>query len=201
MQGLTAWLLAQDPWEAAAVLLALAYLLLAVRESLWCWYAAFASTAIYLVLFRNVGLLMESALQVYYLGMAVYGWWHWRGGTARSALAIGTRPARWHTRAAAAVVMASLASGWLLSRYTGAAMPYLDSFVTWGSLLATWMVAAKLLENWLWWFVIDSVSLFLYLQRGLLLTALLFLAYLVIVVYGYLQWRRHFREQVAARAG
>jgi nicotinamide mononucleotide transporter len=201
MQGLTAWLLAQDPWEAAAVLLALAYLLLAVRESLWCWYAAFASTAIYLVLFRNVGLLMESALQVYYLGMAVYGWWHWRGGAARTALAIGTRPARWHARAAAAVFVASMASGWLLSRYTGAALPYLDSFVTWGSLLATWMVAAKLLENWLWWFVIDSVSLFLYLQRGLLLTALLFLAYLVIVVYGYLQWRRHFREQVAARAG
>lgn len=201
MSELADWLLAQDPWEAAAVTLALAYLLLAVRESLWCWYAAFASTAIYLVLFWNVGLLMESALQVYYLGMAVYGWWHWRGGAGRTGLAIETRPAEWHASAAGVVLVASLVSGWLLERHTAAALPYLDSFVTWGSLLATWMVAAKLLENWLWWFVIDSVALFLYLQRGLMLTALLFLAYLVIVVFGYLRWRRHLREQAAAGAG
>ena len=62
-------------WEALAVLLGIAYLLLAARESLWCWYAAFASTAIFLVLFWQVRLYLESALQVYYLGMAVYGWW------------------------------------------------------------------------------------------------------------------------------
>ena len=73
---------AMSAWEAAAVVLGVAYLLLAMRESLWCWYAAFASTGIFLVLFWNVNLLMESALQVYYLAMAVYGWWQWRRGGA-----------------------------------------------------------------------------------------------------------------------
>ena len=70
-----------SPWEAAAVVLGIAYLLLAMRESLWCWYAAFASTSIFLVLFWNVSLVMESALQIYYLAMAVYGWWQWQHGT------------------------------------------------------------------------------------------------------------------------
>ena len=74
------------------------------------------------------------------------------------------------------VLLLSAASGWLLSQYTGAAWPYLDSFTTWGAVLTTWMVARKLLENWLYWIVIDGLSIFLYIDRELYLTAALFAA-------------------------
>jgi nicotinamide mononucleotide transporter len=185
---------AMSLWEAAAVGLGIAYLLLAMRESLWCWYAAFVSTAIFLVLFWDVGLLMESGLQVYYLVMAVYGWWHWRRGQHGAAgLAISSWGLRQHLAAVAAVLAASFVSGSLLHQHTGAALPYLDSFTTWGSILTTWMVARKVLENWLYWLVIDSVSIFLYLDRELYLTALLFAAYLIIVIFGYRKWLAHYR--------
>ena len=206
MDAARAWLLAQSPWEWTAVVLALAYLLLAMRESLWCWYAAFASTLIYLALFYRVDLLMESALQVYYLAMALYGWWAWRGGAQQQALPISRRAWHWHLAALLGVLVASAVSGALLGRYTSAARPWADSFVTWGSLLTTWMVTRKLLENWLWWLLIDSISLVIYVDRGLYPTALLFLVYLVIVVFGFLKWKRHYREQqhaptLAAHAG
>jgi len=185
---------AMSVWEAAAVALGVAYLLLAVRESLWCWYAAFASTSIFLVLFWNVNLLMESALQVYYLVMAVYGWWQWQHGSgAHAELRISRWGTRQHLVAIVAVLLVSVASGSLLQQFTGAAMPYLDSFTTWGSILTTWMVARKVLENWLYWLVIDSVSIYLYLDRELYLTALLFAVYLVIVVFGYRKWLLHYR--------
>ena len=194
--GLLASLQAMSPWEVAAVLLGIAYLLLAMRESLWCWYAAFVSTAIFLWLFWRVGLLMESALQVYYLAMAVYGWWHWRYGTgAGDTLPISRWSGRQHAAAIAGIVTASRASGALLASHTSAALPYLDSFTTWGSILTTWMVARKILENWLYWLVIDSVSIYLYLDRALYLTALLFAAYVVIVLFGYRQWLIHYRAQ------
>ena len=181
-------------WEAAAVVLGVAYLLLAMRESLWCWYAAFASTSIFLVLFWDVGLLMESALQVYYLLMAVYGWWHWRhGSAAQGELPISRWRARDHLFAIGAVLLASAVSGTLLQQYSSAALPYLDSFTTWGSVLTTWMVARKILENWLYWLVIDSVSIYLYLDRELYLTALLFALYLIIVIFGYRKWLRHYQ--------
>jgi nicotinamide mononucleotide transporter len=67
-------------WEALAVCLAMAYLLLAIKASVWCWAAAFASTAIYTVLFWKVALLMESVLNVYYMAMALYGYWLWTQG-------------------------------------------------------------------------------------------------------------------------
>ncbi len=185
---------AMSGWEAAAVVLGVAYLLLAMRESLWCWYAAFASTAIFLVLFWNVNLLMESALQVYYLAMAVYGWWQWqRGGAGHTELKISRWGSRQHLVAVAAVLLVSAASGALLQHYTGAALPYLDSFTTWGSVLTTWMVARKILENWLYWLVIDSVSIYLYLDRTLYLTAGLFALYLVIVLFGYRKWWLHYQ--------
>jgi len=185
---------AMPGWEAVAVALGIAYLLLAVRESLWCWYAAFVSTGIFLLLYWRVDLLMQSALQVYYLVMAVYGWRQWqRGGAGQAPLAIS----RWHTRhhlaALAAVLLLSAASGALLQRYTDAALPYLDSFTTWGSILTTWMVTRKILENWLYWLVIDSVSIYLYLDRALYLTAGLFALYLIIVLFGYRKWLLHYQ--------
>lgn len=181
-------------WEVAAVVLGIAYLLLAVRESLWCWYAAFASTAIFLFLFWDVRLLMESALQVYYLAMAVYGWWQWQyGSREHSELAISSWGSRQHLLAMGAILVASIASGVLLANYSTAALPFLDSFTTWGSIITTWMVARKILENWLYWLLIDSVSIYLYLDRALYLTAGLFLAYVVIALFGYRQWLHHYR--------
>ena len=185
-------------WEALAVCLGILYLLLAMWEKISCWYAAFLSTLIFLFLFWDVNLLMESALQVYYLGMAVYGWWQWQhGGAGDSALPISRWRPRQHATAIAVILSTSALSGWLLSANTEAAMPYLDSFTTWGAVLTTWMVARKILENWLYWLVIDSVSIFLYLDRGLFLTAGLFAGYVVIVIFGFVTWTRHYRTQFA----
>jgi nicotinamide mononucleotide transporter len=153
------------------------------------------------VVFWRANLVMESALQVYYLGMAVYGWWHWRGGARardEEPLRIGTWSARQHAVAIAAVIGLALLSGEVLSRTTTAALPFVDSFTTFGAVLTTWMVARKLLENWLYWIVIDGVSIGLYLQRELYLTAGLFAVYVVIVVFGYRRWLAHYRAQEAA---
>ena len=66
--------------ETVAVALAIAYLILAMRQNSLCWYCAFFSTAIYVYIFGDVNLYMESALNVYYMLMALYGWYQWRRG-------------------------------------------------------------------------------------------------------------------------
>ncbi|MCZ6829374.1 MAG: nicotinamide riboside transporter PnuC [Gammaproteobacteria bacterium] len=183
-------------WEAAAVLLGVAYLLLAVRENIWCWTAAFLSTSIFVFLFWDVSLLMESGLQVYYLIMAVYGWRQWQQGSGeKGELQIQRWSWRQHLLAAGLVLLLASASGLLLRQNTGAVMPFLDSFTSWGAVLSTWMVARKILENWLYWLLIDSLSIYLYLDRSLYLTALLFLFYLIIAFFGYRQWLRHYQKQ------
>ena len=185
--------------EVTAVVFAMAYLLLAVRENVLCWLFAFLSTAIYTVLFWDVSLLMESALNVYYMVMAVYGWYQWtRGGTNGDelphALAVRSMSGSHHVWVIAAIVVLSSVSGYLLGEHSSAAWPYVDSFTTWASVITTYLVTRKYLQNWLYWIVIDAVSVPLYIDRGLNLTALLFVAYVVIAVVGYLKWRLHFRN-------
>ena len=201
LQSASALLADMSGWEGCAVFLAIAYLLLAARENILCWYCALVSTAIYTALFWNVNLLMESVLNVYYMVMAVYGWHQWRsGGTEHHGIAIGTLQPKQHLWIIACVAGLTAISGFLLSRNTGAAWPYIDSFTTWSSVITTVMVARKILENWLYWLVIDTVSIPLYVERGLYLTAFLFMAYLVIVIVGYLTWRRHYAAQHASPA-
>lgn len=198
MSELVSQLLATSPWEALAAALGLAYLLLAVRRNLLCWSCAFLSTAIYLVLFARAALFMQVALQVFYLAMAVVGFVNWRKGrTPSGELLILTWSTQRHLLAAAAVATASLITGWLLAANTNAVAPYLDSFVTWGSVVTTWMVARRVIENWIYWLVVDSAAAYLYFTQGLLATTLLFVIYLGIVVRGYFAWRCELSAQRA----
>ncbi len=198
MSTILAQLLATSPWEAAGALIGLAYLLLAVRRNLLCWLCAFLSTAIYLVLFAHAKIYMQSLLQVFYLIMAVYGFIDWkRGSTPEGDVLIRSWSWKQHVAAAVSVLIATAINGWLL-RNTDAAAPYLDSFVTWGSVVTTWMVARRVIENWLYWIVVDGVGAWLFYSQGLLATAALFFIYLGIVIHGYVVWRRDRSRQSAA---
>jgi nicotinamide mononucleotide transporter len=194
-------LLATSPWEAAAALIGLAYLLLAVRRNLLCWLCAFVSTTIYVVLFAQADLYMQVALNVFYLVMAVYGFIDWRRGrTDAGDVRIESWTVNQHVTAAGLVIIASVLNGWILAQLTDSPAPYLDSFVTWGSFVTTWMVARRIIENWLYWIVVDAAAAWLYFSQGLLPTTLLFIIYLGIVVRGYFVWRREQSLQRAAPA-
>ena len=189
-------------WEVLAVVLAVAYLVLAIRQNIWCWAAAAVSTVLYLFIMYHSRLYMESLLQLFYLAMAAYGWYSWthppRGeADGDGELKVTTWPLRRHLFAIGSVLLLVYVSGDLLARYSDAALPHLDSFTTWGAVVATFMVARKVLENWLYWFVIDAVSIGLYLDRELFFTAALFAVYLVMIVIGYRSWRTSMREQAA----
>lgn len=182
--------------ETLAVVLGIGYLLLAMRESSLCWYCAFFSTALYVWIFGDVSLYMESALNVYYMAMAIYGWLQWqRGGADKSGVNIIRWTARQHILGVAIILAASVTSGYLLSSNTAAKLPYLDSFTTWGSVFTTIMVAQKVLENWLYWIVINSVSIYLYIDRGLDQTAAMFFLYLVLATIGFLTWKKAYDTQ------
>jgi len=179
--------------ELAAVILAVAYLLLAVRQRIECWYAAFVSTAIFLYIFWQVDLYMESGLQVYYLAMAVYGWWAWRHhDDLEQDLKVQTWPWHYHIAAISLIGLATYTSGQLLAG-TEQRLPYLDSFTTWGAIVTTFMVTRKVLENWIYWLVIDAASIVLYLDRELYFTTLLFMIYIVIIFFGFSSWLRSYR--------
>jgi nicotinamide mononucleotide transporter len=176
--------------ELIAAGLALAYLLLAIGQRLSCWLAAFLSSVLYVWVLFSARLYMESALYAFYAAMALYGFWQWQHGKGGGALAVNRWPIARHLLAALGVVALSLVSSFFLRRYTPAALPFADSMVTWSSVFTTFLVARKVYENWHWWLLIDSVSVYLYYSRHLYATMLLFALYLVLIVIGMREWRR-----------
>jgi nicotinamide mononucleotide transporter len=185
--------------EGLAVVLALAYLLLAARENIWCWFCAFSSSALYVVIMWEAGLFTEAVLNVFYIAMAVLGWYEWKyGGKQHAGVAIVSLKWWQHVALFAAMLLLAFANGWAMQRWTSAAWPFVDSFITWSSVITTFLIVRKVLENWLYWVVIDGLAIFVYIDRGLYLTALLFALYVVIVIFGYIKWRKLFVAQQVA---
>ena len=184
--------------EVIAVIAAIAYLLLAVGQNIWCWFCAAVSTAIYVYLMFAAKLYMESALNLFYFAMAIYGWYVWTSGRTEAAeLPVSSWSFDIHVWAILAILSVSAVNGYVLATYTDAAFPYIDSLTTWGAIWATFLVARKVFENWYYWFVIDVALVFVYWSRGLELTSLLFVIYVVIIPFGMIAWQESLRERTA----
>ena len=175
--------------EGTAVILAVLYLLLAVRQHILCWLCWIISSCLYLYVMYEAGLYMESMLQIFYIIMGFYGWSQWNRSGDQGSFQVNRWSPLNHLIAMTVILMLTFASGQVLELYTEAAMPFIDALTTWGAVVTTYMVAKKLLENWIYWFVIDSISIYLFVSRELYFTAFLFLVYLFIIVIGYRSWR------------
>jgi nicotinamide mononucleotide transporter len=181
--------------EAFAVVAGLIYVTLILRRNRWGWVAGAFSSSVYVLISARAKLPMQSLLQAYYVAMAVYGWYSWK----RNAEEEGGRIYRWtlrrHLWVALLLLTASALSAQFLARETQAAWPLLDSFTTWTSLLATWMLARSVLENWLYWISADLIMVCLFMRQGYPYTAGLFFVYSVVSVLGLRAWWKRYQRQ------
>jgi nicotinamide mononucleotide transporter len=192
-------LAATSPLEAASVILGIAYSVLAVRRSRWCWVSGGLSSVILVYLFARARLPMQSALQLFYVLMSAYGFRTWVRHEKDKDSVVTTWPARAHVGAWLAILALSAVSSRWLAAETGAAWPFLDSMTTWASLVATWLVVRMKLENWLYWIAIDLVLTYLCIVQKLSFVGLLFATYLVISTVGFATWLKSYRLHTSAR--
>jgi len=178
--------------ESTAVFFSVLYVILAIKENIWCWGAAAISVILYIYICYTAQLYTETGLQFFYLLMAIYGYYHWNKND--SSLKIQQWTITKHLFILLLGALLTFLMGFYFSIYTNAAMPLVDSFTTVFSVFATYMVTKKVIENWLYWIVIDAVSVYLYFSRDLHLTSLLFLVYTIIAIFGYFAWIKRNNE-------
>ncbi len=160
------------------------------RQSVWNWPIGIANNLVWILLFATAGLFADSALQIVYIALAVWGWRNWVQGRAGETLAVtGTTGTEWVWLAGAGVAGTG-ALMLLLDTATSSTVPFWDAVTTVLSLLATWGQATKRWESWLLWIAADLIYIPLYLHKGLTLTALLYAGFLLLCVRGLLAWRR-----------
>jgi len=175
-------------WEVPAVITALLYILLAARRNRWCFLYGFISSLIYVYLTLRLKLYFDSFINIYYLGMSVYGWIDWSKSDPSKELQVKRLGWKKFSLYAIAIGFISLFVGYWAAHYTDNSLPYWDAFTTVASLLATYWVVKRYIENWLIWIVVDLLSTFIYFFKGLPLTSALFLLYTFMAVFGYYKW-------------
>ena len=184
--------------EYAAAALGLANIALLVFRSVWNFPFGMAMVALYISVFFEKKLYGESGLQVFFILAQAWGWWLW----ARVGGDDDQVPVRWldtPSRAVWIVVTAALSInlGWVLDRFTDAAMPYADSAIAGASISAQILLGLRRIENWVLWIAIDIAAIALYLNRGLYPTAGLYAGFLVMSLFGLKEWIEAERRQPA----
>jgi nicotinamide mononucleotide transporter len=201
MLPICAWLTAHGTScsELAGSLILVVNVYLVTRENIWNWPVAIVGSAFYLVVFLGAGLYSDMGLQVVYIVLSVYGWYHWlHGGANRAELPVS----KTRGREALLLVAAGLA-GWMalfnITRHLpGNSLPLLDGLLVATSLVAQWMMTRKLLESWAVWIAVDVVYIGTFWYKHLVLTSILYVIFLLLSVLGHVEWKRSYARSQSA---
>jgi nicotinamide mononucleotide transporter len=180
-------------WEFQAIVAGILYLVFAIKEKKICWFFALVNAATYVYVSYTAKLHLDALLQIFYIVMAVVGYLNWN--KEKDILHIHTWTATLHLFTLLFTSLVSVLVGYLFHKYTDQANPYLDAFATCFSLVTTYMVTRKVLENWIYWIVIDSLMIYLYFVRDLKMSSLLMTFYTIMAINGFLVWRKIYRQQ------
>ena len=188
-----------DKIELCGTLFGLIYVWLSIRQNLHTWTAGIITSLLYCWVFYEAKFYAGMGLQVYYLVISVYGLWSWRHGgekgTAGEKLQVSHTSTDLWMKLFILNLFLTLLMYFLLGRYTDSPIPFGDAFTTSLSIIATWMLARKKIEQWLVWIFVDLISCGLYLYRGLYPTVFLFLVYTVMAGIGYYEWRKELKKE------
>jgi nicotinamide mononucleotide transporter len=183
--------------EILGALTGLIYLYFSIKQNIWLWPWGIITSILYVFVFFRSKFYADMSLQFYYIGISIYGWYFWKTGKMNpgeeSAPVIRSNTKEWVIFVALTFLMTGIA-GFGLDHYTDSPLPYWDAFTTAGSVVATWMLARKYLEHWLFWIVIDIVAMGTYIYKGLYPTVILFSVYAGMAAIGYFQWKKEWHK-------
>jgi nicotinamide mononucleotide transporter len=192
---LTEWLSVN--WiELTGAILGMIYIVLSIKQHIWTWPTGIATSILYIAVFFHSRFYAGMGLQVYYVIISLYGWYFWLKGKRpdqSKELPVSKLTSKYLIWSVIIFLFCFTVLNLILSRLTDSPVPVMDAFTTSLSIVATWMLARKILENWLCWIVADAAGIGLYIYKGLWPTTALFMVYTLMAGVGYYQWKKNMR--------
>ncbi|QEC52307.1 nicotinamide mononucleotide transporter [Anseongella ginsenosidimutans] len=182
--------------EIVGVTCGMLYLLLIIRENIWCWLFGILASAITVFLYIEFKLYLEAGLNFYYILAGIYGWIFWsRHKNKDRKTPVTDWIPRSHLLVLFAGTLLSLGLGQIMDLHTDSPRPFIDAGLTIFSFTATYMEARKVLSTWYYWFILNGVSVWLHIDRGLYFYAALSVFYTFMCIVGYLEWKKSYTSQ------
>lgn len=187
--------------EVIATLTGLIYLVYSVQGKMLLWLFGLITSALYVYVFFNSGIYADMGINIYYVLISIYGWYHWKFGKRKDQQALPVSRLDLKTGIYLLVIslIVFLFIALVLDKLTDSTIAGWDAFTTAFSITATWMLARKIAEHWLVWIVVDLVSAGLYIYKGLYPTVLLFVVYTLLAFVGFNTWMKEWKMQISSR--
>lgn len=164
--------------------------LLSARQNILCWPIGILNTILAGYVYFVQQLPSEAILQIVYLVMAVYGWIVWSKKTNQNDTNnFGWTSAKFNCILIALSALSGIALGYSFFQVTHSDIAYLDAILTTFSVAANYLSARKKIDNWIYWLVINAISIGLYEYKAMHWFALLFVFYFLIALRGLFGWR------------
>jgi nicotinamide mononucleotide transporter len=179
--------------EIFGVITGLVSIYFQIRQKIWLWPVSIACSFFYVFVYFEARLYAEISLQIYYVIVSVYGWFYWvKGKRGKNSGEVNVTRLNWITGLVLGFLVLVLVApvGYLLDRYSDTDVPYIDAVVTVISFAATWMLARKILENWLVWIFVDFLCIGVYIYKGLYPTSVFFAVLTILAFKGYSSWKK-----------
>lgn len=184
--------------EVIGSIAGLVYIYFSIKQLIWLWPLGILTSLLYFFIFFEAKFYADMALQLYYIYISIYGWNYWsknKTNNEEKVPVITSSLKEWIVFVLLTIIF-SVIIGIGLDNFTDSPLPYWDAFTTAGSIIATWMLARKYLEQWLFWIIIDFVSMGAYIYKNLYPTSILFGIYTVMAGIGYLNWRKDLKKNI-----
>ncbi len=189
------WLLS-NKIELLGAIFGILYIVFSIRQNILTWPTGLLASVLYTIVFYKSALYATMGLQVYYVLISFYGWYYWLKGNKvnkKSQAPVQFASKKLWLNIAIITALIYSAILFVLIKYSDSEVPFMDSLTTSLSIVATWMLAKKYIENWLVWIFVDFASIGLYIFKGLWPTVILFMVYTVMAFFGYFEWKKYLK--------
>ncbi len=177
--------------EFCAALFSIAGVWLTTKQIIWCWSISLVGLFLYTYIFFCSHIYLQSILQVFYIAMTLYGWYNWsKGGDNESGLKITGIKRKQAFIYFFIWLILSIIFGYIFSHYTRDPLPWADSLTSVCGIITTYLMAKKILENWLIWIANDLVLIVICFYQKLYISSVLYIIFIILAIYGYIEWKK-----------
>ena len=194
-EGISIWIRGNYV-EFIAALISIVGVWLTTKQIIWCWPVSLAGLILSLFVFFYIHLYLQSILQIFYIVIALFGWYYWLyGGKVQKEIKVSRLKKEDAWIYIVSAIFAAIIFGYLFKRYTEDPLPWLDAATSVCGIITTYLMAKKIIENWLIWIANDVVVVWMCYYQKLYIFTILYLVFIILAVYGWKEWRKELKTK------
>ena len=179
--------------ELFAVIMNITSVIYAKRNNILVYPTGLIGTGIFVYILLNFSLLGDTIINAYFFSMSIYGWYFWSRKKDKVIINQVSKINRNEIKYLFILAISSLIFIYFVYDYFDKWnnwTAYVDNLTTAIFFIAMWLMAKRKVESWIFWIIGDLITVPLYFYKGLTISSIQYIIFLILAVLGYISWKK-----------